>query len=84
MIVSAATVATTLLALTPTETKVPDVSQTKKDASLCLVSLSPLNLFSPLLNPLFMSAAASYSFIKAMAVAMKLATAVQQLLSWTR
>ena len=79
-----ATAATTLLALNPTATKVPDATNTEEDSILCLVSLSPMNLFPPPLNPPFLSTTAAYSCVNARALALNFTNMIQPLLIWIR
>ena len=78
------TAATYLLALSPTEAKVLDAIQANKEENLFLVSLAPLNIVSPLLNPPLLSPTYAYYFIESIAVALKLSTLVQLLRKWIR
>ena len=68
--------------MTPTTYKIPDSTPSKEEASLCLVSLAPMKLVSPILKPPFLLPATTYYFIEDRVVALKLTKAVQTLLIW--
>ena len=83
-IVLVTTSATALLALTPTATKVGYATQTAEESSLCFISLDPMKLVSPLLNPPLLSTTATYYLIDSRAAALNFTKAVQQVLTWIR
>ena len=75
---------TALLALAPTVTKVPDEILTEEDTIIYLVTLPPMKLVSPILNPTFMLLTAAYYFIKNTSADLKLTMKLQPLLTWIR
>ena len=75
---------TSLLHLTLTDTKGPDVIQSYKQASLLLAFLTSLNLVSPLLETSFILLMVLYLFQESIAASLKPTPSMKLRLQWLR